>query len=119
MMSPIPSRTSSHLPTRTPKRVSFLSRSLPGFVATSSFPAVKRPSRASSVPRETYVFPRETRRRRRWTAEEESRLTQGVHTYGEGQWAAIRRHMRLTSRSNVELKVGDVGDVEDRTSGVI
>ncbi|KAK8792356.1 hypothetical protein WA588_004854 [Blastocystis sp. NMH] len=73
------------------------------FVATSSFPAVKRPSRASSVPRETYVFPRETRRRRRWTAEEESRLTQGVHTYGEGQWAAIRRHMRLTSRSNVEI----------------
>lgn len=88
-------------------------------MATSSFPEVKRPSRKSSVPRETYEFPRETRRRRRWTKEEEGRLIQGVHTYGEGQWVAIRRHMRLTSRSNVELKVGDVWDVKDRTSGVI
>lgn len=74
------------------------------FVETTTFPAISRPVN-SRPPEVQYTVKHLSKKRNWWTKDEEERLIKGVNTYGEGRWADIRRVMRLTSRSNVELKV--------------
>ncbi|KNB45015.1 hypothetical protein JH06_1287 [Blastocystis sp. subtype 4] len=73
------------------------------FVETVSFPSILKPVN-SHPPQVQYEVPRLSKKRIRWTLEEEERLIKGVNTYGEGRWTDIRRIMHLTSRTNVEIK---------------
>lgn len=88
------------------------------FVETVSFPAILKPT-FSSPPQVEYVVPRLAKKRVPWTRKEEELLIKGVHTYGEGHWSDIRRLMKLTSRTNVEIKVRMISACKCRINGGI
>ena len=88
------------------------------FVETVSFPSILKPVN-SHPPQVQYEVPRLSKKRIRWTLEEEERLIKGVNTYGEGRWTDIRRIMHLTSRTNVEIKVRMKRVYECRINGEI
>ena len=71
------------------------------FVETVSFPSILKPVN-SHPPQVQYEVPRLSKKRIRWTLEEEERLIKGVNTYGEGRWTDIRRIMEKFEKESYQ-----------------